>query len=171
MRTTRNERIALDEYLTEYPQDLKFETILDIMSADEISYPHNITPCEFFEDWNPAALAARIKALNDTLERRKPSARASLYFIKCCNSWQSISSKEFHDLDKPYKIEIDKNHVYVTEQVKPSARALLVEIANEFQNDYLSSDCFADHNGLFSDVGAALIALAQKVRNRPNCHE
>lgn len=54
---------------------------------------------------------------------------------------------------------------------KKSARDILIDIANEFQNNYLTIEKFADHNGIFDEHAKALIELAQKVRSAPDCNE
>jgi len=43
-------------------------------------------------------------------------------------------------------------------------RNTLIAIANEFQNDYLTLETFADHKGLTVEQAMALITLAQNVR-------
>lgn len=53
---------------------------------------------------------------------------------------------------------------------KKSARDILIDIANEFQNNYLTHQKYGDHNGLFDEHALALVQLAQKVRSVPNCH-
>ncbi len=65
---TLHEVHALGEYLSEWPVDMTFDAVLETMFTDNpASHKDGIEPCEFFEDWNPAALGERIKMLERTL--------------------------------------------------------------------------------------------------------
>ena len=69
MNLTTKEYVALGEYLCEWPENKTYAEILASFADEQISFPEGIDPCEFFEDWNPAALANRIEDLKTTLER------------------------------------------------------------------------------------------------------
>lgn len=53
-------------------------------------------------------------------------------------------------------------------QLDTTARGLLIAIADDFQNDYLTYQGYAEANGLFVEDAAALIELAQRVRRTPH---
>ena len=63
------ERVALGEYLAEYPADMLYDTIIDMLNIAEYNYPDGIVPAEFYEDWYCPCLADHIDALKETLER------------------------------------------------------------------------------------------------------
>ena len=50
-------------------------------------------------------------------------------------------------------------------------RNLLIDIADDYQNNYLSPDKFADHNHLNLDQAIELLGLARAVRASKNPNE
>ena len=49
-------------------------------------------------------------------------------------------------------------------------RNLLIDIADDYQNNYLSPDTFADHNHLHLDQAIELLGLARMIRASRNPH-
>jgi hypothetical protein len=69
---TKIEDFALGEYLNEYPTNMTFEGLLDYIDGEDrnnMSFPDDVEPCEYFEDWYPPALTERIQNLKEALER------------------------------------------------------------------------------------------------------
>lgn len=65
---TMPEKIALGEYLSEWPEHMTFDEVVNSVDNESISHIEGVEPCEFFEDWHPSALMVRIVALKETLE-------------------------------------------------------------------------------------------------------
>lgn len=61
------ERVALDHYLNDYPQNMSYRQILDLI----LSYDDNdlITPCELAQDLLNDILAGEIDSLKQRLQR------------------------------------------------------------------------------------------------------
>jgi len=53
---------------------------------------------------------------------------------------------------------------------KMTGRDAMLEIADEFQNNYLTVDCFARCNHLTNEQAIALLELARNIRNSNNPH-
>lgn len=49
-----------------------------------------------------------------------------------------------------------------------NSRALLIDIADDFQNNYLTPARYAERNGLTESQAIALLELAREVRNAPH---
>lgn len=49
--------------------------------------------------------------------------------------------------------------------MKQTARDQLIAIYFDWVNNYLTAECFAEHNGLTADQAVALIDLAREVTN------
>ncbi len=63
---TKEQRIALGEYLSCYPEDMLFEDIIQALESSNI-YDAEIVIFEAFEDFHTSTIANFIVGLHDTL--------------------------------------------------------------------------------------------------------
>ena len=67
---TTAEYIAVDCFISEYPEDATYDEVITSMRECEVGYPDNISTCEHYEDWYAPRLAQEIDNLASDIERR-----------------------------------------------------------------------------------------------------